>query len=438
MSRGAESYLKTVALTAGAGVLFVGMTIAVASFQTGLVTGLLEALGGALGLLSACIAAGGVLVIYRSRYLDSGRPDLFLRLNAARSLETVSTGVFDVGMSTRRLLRFALRGSWLLVGDVVDVRSLEEIEQTLDESGCLDGLPFMAEMAAFCGRRVRVFRCVDKIYDYGRSKTLRRLTDVVLLAALRCDGSAHGGCQASCYLMWNRRWLRTIPGTRGLAAVGGPEAEPYPPPLAVPPSANSAVTRYTCQYTQVVAATVPLRSWDLRQDLRPLMTGNVTVLAFCVALLTRLFNAAQTLRGGSGFPAMSRGTLRKTPLVTHGLVPGHRVRVLRREQIAATLDDTGRNRGLWFDSDMIKHCGGRHTVAKRVDRIIDDATGQMLEMKTPCIVLRGVDASGELLRFCSQHEHIFWREGWLAPEASGPPQRSGSPGVSGTVAVSSR
>jgi hypothetical protein len=73
---------------------------------------------------------------------------------------------------------------------------------------------------------------------------------------------------------------------------------------------------------------------------------------------------------------------------------------------------------------MIKHCGGRYTVAKRVERIIDDATGQMVEMKNACIVLNGADASGEFLHFCPQHEHIFWREGGLDPEA--PVQRNGS------------
>ena len=170
------------------------------------------------------------------------------------------------------------------------------------------------------------------------------------------------------------------------------------------------------QYTQLVAASTPLHRWDVRQDLRPLLSGNVTVLAFAVAILTRLFNAAQELRGGSGFPSMSAGTLKRTPLVVHGLTPGNQVRVLSRQKVADTLDARGRNRGLGFDPDMIKHCGGRFTVARRVERIIDDASGQMLEMKTPCIVLEGTDASGEFLHFCSQQERTFWREGWLTPE----------------------
>jgi hypothetical protein len=65
---------------------------------------------------------------------------------------------------------------------------------------------------------------------------------------------------------------------------------------------------------------------------------------------------------------------------------------------------------------MIKRCGHSYRVLKRVERIIDDATGQMLEMKAPCIVLDEADASGEFLRLCPQHEYPFWREVWLSPE----------------------
>ena len=180
MSRTHLSYLKTAALAAAAGAMLLGVTLVGAAFETGLARIVVEAIGWPLGILGECVAAGGLLVVYRSAQLDVGRPDLFLRLNAARSLEALSTVDLDVGLWLRRIVRFMLRGSWLLVGDMVEVRSLEEIEQTLDESGCLDGLPFMAEMAAFCGRGARVFRCVDKIYNYGRSKTPVSYTHLTL------------------------------------------------------------------------------------------------------------------------------------------------------------------------------------------------------------------------------------------------------------------
>ena len=52
--------------------------------------------------------------------------------------------------------------SWLLsryrAGEFVEVRSAAEILATLDEDGCVDGMPFMPEMLQFCGRRLRVRR----------------------------------------------------------------------------------------------------------------------------------------------------------------------------------------------------------------------------------------------------------------------------------------
>jgi len=91
------------------------------------------------------------------------------------------------------------------------------------------------------------------------------------------------------------------------------------------------------------------------------------------------------------------------------------VRVRRAEEIAMTLDARGRNLGLWFDLDMLRYCGRAYEVTARVERIIDGVTGRMLHLRTSCLTLDGVAASGEYLRFCSQHEQIFWREIWLRP-----------------------
>ena len=79
---------------------------------------------------------------------------------------------------------------------------------TLDEQGCLDGLPFMPEMAAFCGHRVPVQRRVEKVWEYAHGTGMRQFRDAVLLQALRCDGKSHGGCQAACHLIWKEAWLK--------------------------------------------------------------------------------------------------------------------------------------------------------------------------------------------------------------------------------------
>ncbi|MEO8225460.1 MAG: hypothetical protein ABI661_11710, partial [Gammaproteobacteria bacterium] len=277
-----------------------------------------------------------------------------------------------------------------------------------------------AEMAKFCGRRGRVFRSVDKVYDYGRTKQMRRLTGSVLVAGLRCDGADHGGCEALCYLIWKTAWLR-----RPMEALRRP-GETVATGRAVSPAGRIAVgeiagtdqdgaplTRYRCQYSSLHAASTPFRSFGIARELRPWIAGNITAATLLVGLGTRLFNAVQRRRGGIGFPAAPPPSGGSQVVPERHLAVGDRVRVRPIAEISLTLNRNSRNKGLWFDRDMIKHCGAEHRVLARVDRIIDDANGEMRLMKTPCIMLDGVDYSGEFLNFNAQHDLFFWREAWL-------------------------
>ena len=92
-------------------------------------------------------------------------------------------------------------------GDWVEVRSKEEILSALDSEAKLKGLPFMPEMLQFCGQKFRVYKRVHKTCDTANNTAGRRLPNGVHLD-LRCDGSAHGGCQAACLLFWKEAWLR--------------------------------------------------------------------------------------------------------------------------------------------------------------------------------------------------------------------------------------
>jgi hypothetical protein len=373
----------------------------------------LATLGWIAGVALLLVAVGGLLVIFRHSSQKRGESDLFIALNSARSEAALlrraarsRNGFF------RRILR-RLGAAAPRVGDVVRIRSLEEISKTLDANGSLDGLPFMPEMAKFCGKTGTVYRIVDKIYDYGGRKDMRRMKDAVLIAGLRCDGGAHDGCQTRCYLLWKTAWITHVdaPAT----------AETTRPPVAfgrtVVTEGNGSAKRYVCQFTELARASSRMSPWDPRQDLRPLMAGNVTVAAFGVALLTRLFNLAQRLRGGIGFPASRRSASAVSQRTDLELQPGELVRVRDPERIFETLDRSGKNRGLWFDRDMLKRTKQHYKVLARVDRIIDDASGRMLEMKTPCIILDGVDCSGEFMSFSPQHDFPFWREAWLERSA---------------------
>lgn len=410
MSGPESSYLKTVLI---AGVVAVGSSalLAVAFvFLHGLPALLLADVAGLVGAAAGVVAACGLLAIHRTRRNAAGSLDLFQSFNrrrAAGALEARSPRWW-----IRRFLGRVALGHDFLVGDPVEVRPLHEIQATLDARGELDGMPFMPEMARLCGTRGRVYRCADKVYDYGRTKRMRRLEDCVELIGLRCDGAAHGGCEAGCLYIWKTRWLRRLgaePRAEGPVRESSVNARPASSSAESPPGA-----RFVCQFTQLHDATRPFAPWDLRKDLRPLIAGNVTLRAFGVALATRWFNAVQTWRGGTCYPAVqpAQKSVAADPPPA-ALVPGDTVTVRPLAEIESTLNCSGKNRGLWFDGDMVRHCGRSYSVQGRVNRIIDVTTGQLLEMKNPCIVLDGVECSGEFQYFGTQHEPLYWRESWL-------------------------
>jgi hypothetical protein len=417
MTAARRSYLKTIYLAFG-GLGFAAVLLAITvDIDLGIVRLPLQAAAGAGGLVCLFVVAAGLVVLHRERRACDGRPDLFVELNRDRSEPELAKLGMEARFPGRSLLRRLLAPYQFEVGEVVEICSWETIQQTLDARGTLDGVPFMREMLPHCGQRVRILRYVDKVYDYGKSKTLRRVNDCVLLVNLRCDGSAHGGCQARCSMFWKTAWLKR-PGAPDNTAPARSDRDRTTEGVA------KAMTEqyeepYTCQYTEVAAASSPMKWWDIRKDLRPLLSGNVSLPAFVVALLTRAFNRVQGLRGGVPFPQVSNSGQSKTPVVTKNMRTSDAVAVLSMQEIGQTLDAGSRNRGLWFDREMTKHCRQSYKVLQRVDRIIDDATRRMVPMKTPCIVLEDVVATGEFLHFCAQQEYLFWREAWLRAESEG-------------------
>ena len=411
-----NSYWKTLLLAgvSGAAMIVGACLLPVAS---GIAKSTLVVLAWLAALPLLGVALGGCVVLYRDHLQRMGRLDLFHALNESRTEHALASDSRNFGLAMRRFFRGLLRFQWLMVGDRVQVRSFDEIRATLDGANRLDGMPFLPEMLRYCGTEGVVFRRVDKIYDYGGRKDLRRMRNCVLLGTLRCDGSAHGDCEAACYLLWNEKWLKPATDASD-TATSSAESRLGGAPAFAPQFRRDAdgAVKYTCQYTQLVQASTPMRPWDARQDLRPLIAGNITLGSFIVVSLTRLFNYAQRIRGGISFPFVPESAGSQTPAIRTDLLPGDTVRVLGAEAIGRTLDKNGRNRGLWFDRDMVKYCGRTYQVLKRVDRIIDDATGEMRLMKTPCIVLKNVQYSGEYLRFGAQQDQLFWRESWLSPK----------------------
>ena len=87
-----------------------------------------------------------------------------------------------------------------------------------------------------------------------------------------------------------------------------------------------------------------------------------------------------------------------------------------REEIVATLTDAGSNRGLHFDIEMVPFCGKVLQVRSRVSRLLDERTGEMIELRSDCIKLEHVVCEAELSTgrwFCPREIYPYWRECWL-------------------------
>src|SRR5215813_12719815 len=179
----------------------------------------------------------------------------------------------------------------LRAGEWVEVRSAEEILATLDANQCLDGLPFMPEMLQYCGKRFRVHKSAHKTCDTIESHAIRNMANAVHLDGLRCDGEAHGGCQAACTLYWKESWLKPVPDGNQ-TSVPAPDARPAQGALAQGIIRLHEVTRqqksdceshecFRCQATELLNATTEVRRrdrWNPLFYVKDLTSGNVKPL----------------------------------------------------------------------------------------------------------------------------------------------------------------
>lgn len=344
------------------------------------------------------------------------------------------------------------KGRKLSAGDWVEVRGKEEILRTLDGNGQLDGMPFMREMFRFCGKRFQVYKRAHKTCDYTTSYPYhtRRLEGTVHLET-RCDGEAHGGCQAGCLLYWKETWLKPVSGDPSKVAAlsvetpsggdvdaasstGCSESEVWARTQVS--DSNGGPPTYVCQATQVPYATTPLAWWDVRQYFEDYWSGNVGLGRVFSGLIYSIYYHLSQAGIGLG-PAMRwsydkfnpvwGGTLfprkpglipegQPTPSGTLNLQPGELVRVKSHEEILKTVDAGNKNRGMYWDAELVPYCGGTYRVLKRVTKLISEQTGKMQEMKNPCIILDTVVCQARYSpcrMLCPKSMYPYWRETWL-------------------------
>jgi len=315
----------------------------------------------------------------------------------------------------------------LHAGDWVEIRSEAEILATLDEQGRLEGVPFMPEMLQFCGQKARVSKVAHKTCDTIKTYANRRMPNAVHLDELRCSGAAHGGCQARCLLFWKEAWLRRAPASlptsqaeaatlqsaNGVASNGTERLLRHT--RKTDPESGATTEFYSCQATTLREATTPLHWYDPRQYLADLWSGNISLSVFVKyvvyamgrAVLRRLNHDLATR------PGLARGPSPSEPL---NLQQGELVRVRSRQEIYKTIGANRKNRGLWYDIEMEQFSGQVFPVLARVERLVDERTGKMIELSRDCIMLQGAVCGGCLSTnrlFCPRAIYPYWREAWL-------------------------
>jgi hypothetical protein len=200
---------------------------------------------------------------------------------------------------------------------------------------------------------------------------------------------------------------------------------------------------FACQATLLPSATTPLPWWDVRQYVEDFTSGNAGLRRILAGLSYRgyqglinsgiglgrplrwLYDATTNLRRGYPYPCRTGNIAegQRTPLGNLHLEPGDWVRVKSYSEILATLDKASKNRGLYFDAEMVPFCNGTYRVLRRVTRILDEKTGRLQALKTPCFILEGAACQSrysDCRLFCPRAIYAYWRDIWL--EKAMPPR----------------
>jgi hypothetical protein len=321
-------------------------------------------------------------------------------------------------------------------GDRVELRSPAEILATLDPQGSLEGVPFMPEMLEFFGRAFTVEARVERACDTIAYTGPRRLADTLLLDDLRCNGSAHAGCGTQCRLYWKEAWLRPEGSEPRVSDEVDREALLQLRQLATAnvhaADSTPESPTFRCQATELIRASEPVGWYRVLRELR---SGNVGLWSWMrvtariildeIGQRLGLFRyepfGDQELKGRRSFVDPDARTLQ----------PGELVRVRTKREIRDTLAENGKNRGLWFDREMVPYCGHTARVRSKVERFIDEGSGKLVELESDCYILDGVVCGGQLSEnrwFCPRALYPWWRESWLQPvDDDGDPSSSRPP-----------
>ena len=132
-----------------------------------------------------------------------------LRVSFRRRVEYVMN-VLQKRMKGNKRIPAVSYAAGLAAGDVVRVRSIEEIRSTLDNWNKLKRCTFLHEMEPFCGTVQKVHKRVNRFLN-ETDYLVKKCKGIVLLENVFCEGTGNfGSCDRSCFFFWHEEWLEII------------------------------------------------------------------------------------------------------------------------------------------------------------------------------------------------------------------------------------
>lgn len=121
-------------------------------------------------------------------------------------VRTLRRAADDPRPATRR----AAPSAALAAGDLVRVRSRQEIAATLDRWQELKGCAFLDNMWSYCDTTQRVLQPMERFLD-ERDYKVKKCRGIVLLEGVICHGTpVFGRCDRCCHQFWRVEWLEKI------------------------------------------------------------------------------------------------------------------------------------------------------------------------------------------------------------------------------------
>jgi hypothetical protein len=118
-----------------------------------------------------------------------------------------SSGLIPAGQLTPRV------DLNLQPGDLVRVKSFEEIRKTIDTQENNRGMAFDAELVPYCGGTYRVRTRIEKFIDEKTGKMLKMKTPAIVLEGVFCQ-ARYSSCRMFCpraiYSWWREVWLERV------------------------------------------------------------------------------------------------------------------------------------------------------------------------------------------------------------------------------------